>query len=74
MELYFHVDNAYALHTGEVQADLTLTHKITHITQEDFTLRDIRGGQSRTIRLTRVPAEEAPDAEPDTGYEVVDDE
>ena len=75
-EMFFHVDNAYALHTAATEADLTLTHKISNVNQTALTLRDVRNGQSRTFRLTRVTEDEsAPAAEDaDSNYGVVDEE
>ena len=60
----------WSLNTGASRDKLSLTHKITAIEGDDLTLRDVRNGGNRTIRLTRVTGESSEPA-PDAGGEAI---
>ena len=45
---------------------LSLTHKITALEGDDLTLRDVRDGGNRTIRMSRSVAEGAEEAPEET--------
>lgn len=53
----------YALYTGATADSLTQTHSVSSISATDMTLKDMREGGTRTIRLTKV-AEAEPLAAP----------
>lgn len=52
-ELYFRVNN-FSVYTGTTPDAMTLTHKLTSITQKGMTLRDIRDGRDDVYKYTRV--------------------
>jgi tetratricopeptide (TPR) repeat protein len=53
-ELFFNVSGTYSMLTGVTKDRLTLTHKVTAVYEKDMTLRDIRDGKNKVIKLTRV--------------------
>ncbi len=52
-ELFFNVNN-YAMNTGVSATSLTLTHKVSAVTEKSLSLRDMRDGRNVVYKLTRV--------------------
>ncbi len=51
--LMFRVSN-FSVYTGQNEEDMTITHKLSAITQNGMTLRDIRDGQNVVYKFERV--------------------
>ena len=73
-KLYFMVDN-YTMETGLTADTLSNTHKVSALSEDSLTLRDLRGSTIVTYKMTRVTAVDAPEeeAEPQESYAVTDD-
>ncbi len=75
-KLYFLVDN-YTMETGLSADALSNTHKVSSLSEDSLTLRDLRGSTIVTYKMTRVTEESAPEAEetaaPAESYAVTDD-
>ena len=52
-KLVFRVSN-FSLYTGEKPEEMTLTHKLSTIDQKGMSLRDIRDGQDKVYKFSRV--------------------
>ncbi len=61
-ELYFRVSN-FSLYTGLSADDMTVTHKLSVLTQNGMSLRDQRNGKDVLYKMSRVEETAAPEAE-----------
>ena len=52
-ELFFNVVGSYTMNTGVTRDRLTLTHKVTNVSEDGLTLRDLRNGRNVIIKMTK---------------------
>ena len=60
--LHYRVSN-FSVYTGADAENMTITHKLSAITEEGMSLRDVRDGQDVVYKFSRVGGFELPDVE-----------